>query len=309
MAAPRCLHCASRRARRSGRRVVWFRMRREVNTTGDRVWRVGDRRTGGAARRPARGPARRRARHLGRGARRRRRRAARWGRLARELVSVSGVVPTLLSVTGACVSGPALALGCFDQVVMTDDAFAFVTGPESIADFTGDAVSRAELGGSAVHDRRTGVAALVVRDEVIARDALAAILSYLPDHHLADPPRWEPVDSRPSRRCRIAADTIPNRPNASYDVRAVIDDVVDTDSRLELRRLRTEPRHRARHTRRAADRRRRQPARAPRGHARHRSVAQGRALHRVVRRVQPPDRHLRRHARLRAGPRPRVAAA
>src|SRR5207342_109714 len=86
-----------------------------------------------------------------------------WGALARELVHISGVVPTLLAVTGACVSGPALALGCFDQVVMTDDAFAFVTGPDSIADFTGEAVSRAELGGSAVHDRRTGVAALVVR--------------------------------------------------------------------------------------------------------------------------------------------------
>ena len=38
-----------------------------------------------------------------------------WGRLARELVQVSGVVPTLLAVTGACVSGPALALGLFDQ--------------------------------------------------------------------------------------------------------------------------------------------------------------------------------------------------
>src|SRR6185295_12877483 len=86
-----------------------------------------------------------------------------WGRLARELVAVSGVVPTVLAVTGACVSGPALALVCFDQVVMTDDAFAFVTGPESIADFTGVGVSRADLGGSTVHDRRTGVAALVVR--------------------------------------------------------------------------------------------------------------------------------------------------
>ena len=157
-----------------------------------------------------------------------------WGRLARELASVSGTVPTLLAVTGACVSGPALALGCFDQVVMTDDAFAFVTGPESIGDFTGVAVSRGELGGSGVHDRHTGVAALVVRDEVVARDALVALLSYLPDHHLADPARWECLDDR-SRPCLVAADTIPERPNASYDVRHVIDDVVDAGSRLELR--------------------------------------------------------------------------
>ena len=157
-----------------------------------------------------------------------------WGRLARELVAVSGRVPTLLAVTGACVSGPALALGCFDQVVMTDDAFAFVTGPEAIGDFTGESVSRGELGGSAVHDRRTGVAALVVRDEVIAREALIELLSYLPDHHLADPPRWATDDDR-SRLCQIAADTIPSRPTASYDVRDIIDDIADEHSRLELR--------------------------------------------------------------------------
>ena len=157
-----------------------------------------------------------------------------WGRLARELVAVSGVVPTVLAVTGACVSGPALALGCFDQVVMTDDAFAFVTGPESVGDFTGESVSRAELGGSAVHDRRSGVAALVVRDEEMARDALAAILSYLPDHHLADPPRSARTDDS-HRLCNVAAATIPAAASASYDVRVVIDDIVDADSRLELR--------------------------------------------------------------------------
>jgi acetyl-CoA carboxylase carboxyltransferase component len=157
-----------------------------------------------------------------------------WGRLARELVAVSGSVPTLLAVTGACVSGPALALGCFDQVVMTEEAFAFVTGPDSVTEFTGEAVSRAELGGSAVHDRRTGVAALVVRDEVMAREALVAILAYLPDHHLGDPIRWA-TDDPADRPCTTAAAVIPDRPNASYDVRAVIADITDAGSQLELR--------------------------------------------------------------------------
>ena len=32
------------------------------------------------------------------------------------------------------------------RVVMTEDAFAYVTGPESVEDFTGVRVSRAELG-------------------------------------------------------------------------------------------------------------------------------------------------------------------
>jgi acetyl-CoA carboxylase carboxyltransferase component len=157
-----------------------------------------------------------------------------WGRLARELVQISGVVPTLLAVTGACVSGPALALGLFDHVVMTEDAFAYVTGPDSVEDFTGVRVSRAELGGSAVHAQRTGVASLVVPDHLAARDALAAILWYLPDHHLDDPARLESDDPR-DRLCDVAATAVPRRSSASYDVRTVVDDVLDHDSFLELR--------------------------------------------------------------------------
>ncbi len=157
-----------------------------------------------------------------------------WGRLARELVQVSGVVPTLLAVTGACVSGPALALGLFDHVVMTEDAFAYVTGPDSVEEFTGVRVSRAELGGAAIHAQRTGVASLVVSDDLAARDALEALLWYLPDHHLDDPPRLATDDDR-ERSCDLAAGVVPRRSTASYDVRVVVEDVLDTDSFLELR--------------------------------------------------------------------------
>ncbi len=157
-----------------------------------------------------------------------------WGRLARALVRVSGRIPTLAAVTGACVSGPALALGIFDHVVMTNDAFAYVTGPESVAEFTGVSVTREALGGAAVHGRLTGVASIVVGDEVAAREAVAAILSYLPDNHMADPPRAL-VDDPVDRRCEVAAAVVPARATASYDVRTVLADVVDTDSLLELR--------------------------------------------------------------------------
>jgi len=157
-----------------------------------------------------------------------------WGRLARELAGVSGRVPTLLAVTGACVSGPALALGLFDVVVMTPDAFAYVSGPDSVAGFTGIDVTREQLGGAQVHATQTGVASLVVADEAQAADALAWILGYLPDHHLADPPREASADA-PDRRCDRAASAVPTRPAAAYDVRAVVEDVVDADSFAELR--------------------------------------------------------------------------
>ncbi len=131
-----------------------------------------------------------------------------WGRLARALAALSGQVPTVAVVTGACVSGPALALGMFDHVVMTEEAFAFVTGPDSVVEFTGVGVSREQLGGTPVHAARTGVASIVVGDEIEARDAVAALLAYMPDHHLADPPRHD-VDDDLDRPCTLASATVP----------------------------------------------------------------------------------------------------
>jgi acetyl-CoA carboxylase carboxyltransferase component len=157
-----------------------------------------------------------------------------WGRVARALSDASGVVPTLLAVVGPCVSGPALLLGLVDQVVMTTDAFAYVTGPDTVTAFTGVPVRRADLGGPAVHDLRSGVAAVVVDDDADALAALAAILDYLPDHHLDDPPWFadpDPLD----RECARAAVAVPDASHASYDIRDVIADVVDAGSFFELR--------------------------------------------------------------------------
>lgn len=156
-----------------------------------------------------------------------------WGRLARAFADASGVVPTVLVVTGACVSGPALLLGLVDHVVMTADAFAYVSGPDSVVEFTGIDVSRVTLGGAAMHDRRSGVATFVVDDEPAAERVVAHLLEYLPSNHLDDPPQLacdDPVD----RACGRAALAVPDRPNASYDVRAVLDDVLDDGSFLEL---------------------------------------------------------------------------
>jgi acetyl-CoA carboxylase carboxyltransferase component len=157
-----------------------------------------------------------------------------WGRVARALTEASGVVPTLLAVVGPCVSGPALLLGLVDQVVMTTDAFAYVSGPDTVTAFTGMPTTRIALGGADVHRTRSGVAALVVDDEDDARAALRDILDYLPPNNIDDPPRGvtiDPVD----RDCALSVATVPVQPSVPYDIRVVIGDVLDTESFLELR--------------------------------------------------------------------------
>ncbi len=157
-----------------------------------------------------------------------------WGRIAKAMSDASGVVPIVLLLDGPAVSGPALLLGIADHVIMTAGSFAYVTGPDVVVEFTGVATDGNRLGGSSVHDRLSGVATMVVRDEAEAMVAVASLLSYLPGNHLEDPPLVS-YDDPPDRACTRAAAAVPARAAASYDVRVVINDVLDHDSFLELR--------------------------------------------------------------------------
>lgn len=159
-----------------------------------------------------------------------------WGRVARALSAASGVVPVAMVVTGPCVSGPALLLGVADIVVMTSEAFAYVSGPRAVQGFTAKVVGNRELGGADVHALRTGLAWAVENDEEAAIDAALHALSYLPPNNHEEPPvslSADPVGSD----SELAASAVPASPTASYDVRVVIEDVVDAESFFEVRSL------------------------------------------------------------------------
>ena len=158
-----------------------------------------------------------------------------WGGVARALARASGVVPTAVIVTGACLSGPSLLLGIVDAVVMTDTAFAFLSGPEMVAEFTGVAVDRVGLGGAGMHESRSGVATIVVEDTDAASEAVAMLLSYLPSHALARPAESDDAADPVGRPCTVASHIVPDSPTAAYDMFELLDDVCDTDSLCEIR--------------------------------------------------------------------------
>lgn len=157
-----------------------------------------------------------------------------WGRAARAITACSGVVPVLMAAHGPAVSGPALLLGLADQVVMTADAYAFVSGPQMVREITDVVVATDELGGAGVHASATGLASLVVRDLDAALEAIGALLSFLPAHVDDLPPRLDVVDP-PDRSAPELRDLIPAASTGSYDVRDVIRAIVDDGDLLELR--------------------------------------------------------------------------
>jgi acetyl-CoA carboxylase carboxyltransferase component len=157
-----------------------------------------------------------------------------WGAAAKAIAACSGRVPVLFAAIGPAVSGPALLLGLADHVVFTDSSYAFVSGPTMVAEFTGIEIDNTELGGAASHARFSGTASLVVTDEDAALEAIGRILAYVPSTCDAEPPRW-PTDDDPARATPEAGDLMPAVSTGSYDVRKVIESLVDDGDYLEVR--------------------------------------------------------------------------
>ncbi len=157
-----------------------------------------------------------------------------WGVAARAMVDCSGVVPTILVTTGPAVSGPALLLGIADLVVMTADAYAFVSGPRMVRAFTGVPITSADLGGPGVHARQSGVASVVVPDTDAASAVIADLLAFLPPNNDDEPPLMR-VDDPADRAVPEVAGILPRSSTGSYDVREVIECVTDEASFLEIR--------------------------------------------------------------------------
>ncbi len=157
-----------------------------------------------------------------------------WGQAARELARCSGVVPSIVIVSGPAVSGPALLLGLADFVIMADDSYAFVTGPFMVETFTGVPITADELGGPQVHARTSGVADFCVADETEALSLAADLLAYLPDHTDTDPPLQATSDPV-QRRTPEAYEALPASAHGAYDVRDIVECFVDDKAMLETR--------------------------------------------------------------------------
>lgn len=157
-----------------------------------------------------------------------------WGMAAKALAECSGVIPTISIVTGPAVSGPALLLGLSDFVVMTEKAYAFVSGPTMVFEFTGIEVDTDELGGAGTHARHSGVSTVVVPDLDSATQWVEDLLEYLPSNVDELAPMLATSDSD-DRLTPEAGDLIPSTSTGSYDVRDVIASIADDGAYLELK--------------------------------------------------------------------------
>jgi len=147
---------------------------------------------------------------------------------------LSGAVPQICVLYGPCIAGAAYTPVFADFTVMVEGMSAMaIASPRMVRMVTGEEIDLRELGGPEIHARHSGSADLVARDEEHARDLVARLLSYLPDAAGETPPRSEP--SPPEYDPAGIDELVPAEPNRPYDVRDLLDRIVDAESTLELK--------------------------------------------------------------------------
>src|SRR5687768_10454119 len=148
----------------------------------------------------------------------------------------SGVVPQISAIMGPCAGGAVYSPAITDFTIMVKGtSYMFVTGPDVIRTVTHEQVTKEELGGAMTHNEKSGVAHFAVENDQECILLIRELLSFIPNNNLDDAPRVESADA--GDRADEALDTVvPASPIQPYDMRDVIDAVVDDRYFLEVHR-------------------------------------------------------------------------
>ena len=158
---------------------------------------------------------------------------ASYGGIFYRNVMASGVTPQISVIMGPCAGGAVYSPAMTDFVFMVEDtSYMFITGPDVVKTVTGEDVTQQELGGAHAHSAKSGVAAFTAPDDRAVLDDVRYLLSFLPANNMEEPPRAV-VEDDPHRRCDELADLLPDSPNQPYDMRKVVEVVVDDGDFVE----------------------------------------------------------------------------
>jgi len=145
----------------------------------------------------------------------------------------SGVVPQISAVMGPCAGGAVYSPAITDFVLMVEKtSYMFVTGPNVVKTVTHEEVTAEELGGAHTHSSKSGVSHFACSNEVECLTSIKKLLYYVPQNCEEDAPIY-PYEVRDETRLVLDA-IIPENPNQPYDMREVIDGVLDEDSFFEV---------------------------------------------------------------------------
>ena len=153
------------------------------------------------------------------------------------IIQSSGIIPQISVIMGPAAGGAVYSPALTDFVFMVNNtSYMFVTGPNVVKEVLNEDVTSEALGGAETHAQKSGVAHMIYDDEENTILALKKFLSYLPSNNVENPPVVPDDHSTPDINEKLR-DIVPDDPNKAYDVRDVVNLVVDKNSFFETAEL------------------------------------------------------------------------
>ncbi len=150
-------------------------------------------------------------------------------------VMASGVIPQISAILGPCAGGAVYSPALTDFVVMERlNSYMFLTGPKVVKSVTHEVVTVEELGGADMHSTQSGVSDYAAESTADAIDYVKRLLSFLPQNNFESAPLLACTDPV-NRESDVLRSIIPANPNAAYDMKAVIGEVVDDGDFFEIK--------------------------------------------------------------------------
>ena len=146
----------------------------------------------------------------------------------------SGVVPQISAIVGPCAGGAVYSPAITDFIFMVDKiSHMFITGPNVIKAVTNEEVTFDELGGAHTHGTKSGVSHFTCDNEIECFQKIRELISYIPSNNMDDPPRYEYNEQKEKDLVELNS-FIPDNPNKPYDMKELINKIIDDDSFFEV---------------------------------------------------------------------------
>ncbi|MBQ6888789.1 MAG: acyl-CoA carboxylase subunit beta [Lachnospiraceae bacterium] len=174
----------------------------------------------------------------------------------------SGMIPQIAVILGPCSGGACYAPAICDFIFMVrETSKMFITGPNVVKTVINEEVSVEELGGADVHGKKSGVSHFTYDSEGECLMGVRKLLTYLPSNfeertpviissqgkqmlssgkgtgrvlHKVGQIRRSMFAKEDDGRCEKLCEIVPDNSRKAYDVKEVIDCVVDENSFFEV---------------------------------------------------------------------------
>jgi len=158
------------------------------------------------------------------------------GRIFFNEVQLSGLVPQICLLFGPSAAGGAYIPAFCDIVIMVEgNASMYLGSPRMVEVVVGEKVTLEELGGARMHCTESGCGDALVADDKEAIEFARAYFAYMPQRAREKPAA---IAAKPARASATPlGELIPAEANRGYDMRKLIDGIIDDGSWLEIKKL------------------------------------------------------------------------